>query len=538
MGDFTDLVSLMPLVAQAGAAMVGLNPLHALYPHNPEHASPYSPSSRLFGNSLYLDVEAIPEFAGSLKARQQVADPGFQAELIRLRGLDQVDYTGVSRLKMAVLETLHAQFLQSSQDDPGGDRARAYASFCHDHGTALYRHALFEAIQEHLFASDPSVWGWPAWPTAFHDPDGAAVARFAAEHPDRIGFYQYLQWEFSRQLMAVQASAREAGMPIGLYLDLAVSIDAGGAEAWSQQDLYAAAASAGCPPDDFNLNGQDWGLLPAIPQRLLETGFASFIAVLRAAMSGAGAVRLDHVMGLARLFWVPRGKPGTLGTYMTYPFEPLMAIVTLESQRHRCLVIGEDLGTVSDEVRISMQMSQTLSYRVLYFSFEGADHLLPPEAFPADALVTCTTHDLATLPGYWLSRDLEWRERLNLFPQPDMIGAQRDARDHQKQALLTALVQAGLWNGPDSAIMVPDPSFELVVAVYSYLARSPARLMAVQPEDVFGCLDQVNLPGTVTEYDNWRRRLPVPLEAWQRDGRFVTLGQAIARQGRGNDLTG
>jgi (1->4)-alpha-D-glucan 1-alpha-D-glucosylmutase len=416
---------------------------------------------------------------------------------------------------------------------PADARARQYQAFIEAGGEALQHHARFEALQAHFQAQDPEVWGWPRWPRAYHDPRGEAVAAFAREHADRVGFYLYLQWQFDQQIEAVQASAQSLGMVIGLYKDLAVSIDSGGADAWTGQGLYAAAASAGCPPDDFNLNGQDWGLLPFIPQRLMQTQFAAFIQALRANMRAAGALRLDHVMGLSRLFWVPRGALGTAGAYVTYPFDHLLAIVTLESQRQRCMVIGEDLGTVPDTVRTGMQLSRTLAYRVLYFSRTSDGGFLRPGDFPVDALVTATTHDLATLQGYWEGRDIALRERLNLYPRAGMAQAQREAREHDRVKLVEALDREGLLPEACRDVWPLRMSPALVTAVYRYLARTPSHVLTVQPEDVLGVADQVNLPGTVDEYDNWRRKLPLDVDAWGSDGRWQALGDALAAEGRG-----
>ena len=532
-GDFTDLIAAAPSLAQAGAALIGLNPLHALHPSRPAHASPYSPSSRAFGNVMVIDVEAVPEFAGCAQARRHVADGAFQDRLQALRDTALVDYAGVAQAKMPVLDMLYAHFRKQHLGREGDPRHEAYHAFLRSEGDALQRHALFEALQEYFHARDAQVWGWPVWPQPYRDPASAAVAAFARDHADRVGFYQYLQWLFRDQLAAAQQAARSAGMVIGLYQDLAVSIDSGGAESWARQGLYAAAASAGCPPDDFNLNGQDWGLLPFIPRQLMAARFAPFIAALRANMRSAGALRLDHVMGLSRLFWVPRGQLGTSGAYVTYPFDHLMAIVTLESERHGCMIIGEDLGTVPDNVRIGMQMSRTLAYRVLYFSMRSDGSILAPGEFPLDALVTVTTHDLATLRGYWEGRGIDLRERLDLYPRPGMAQAQREARERDRGRLAHALDREGLLPPACHGVWPLPMNAGLTTAFYRYLARSASRLLTVQPEDVFEVADQVNLPGTVDEYDNWRRKLPLPVEDWATDGRWLRLGEALAQEGRG-----
>jgi 4-alpha-glucanotransferase len=535
MGDFTDLAELVRRCARAGAALVGLNPLHALYPHSPEHASPYAPSSRRFLDVLYLDVEAVPDFADCGEARAAVIDPPFQARLRALRHADLVDYAGVAGVKMPILEMLYAHFRRRHlAADTASERAQQFRAFQAAGGRALRLHALFEALQEHFFARDAQAWGWPQWPYAVRDPESPAVAEFAAGHVERIEYYEYLQWQAERQLAEAGACALEGRLAVGLYEDLAVSVDQGGADSWSDQDLYAQSASAGCPPDDFNLHGQDWGLPPMLPERLRARAYGPFIAVLRANMRHAGALRIDHVMGLFRLFWVPRGDLPDAGAYVAYPFEHLLAIVTLESQRNRCMVIGEDLGTVPDEVRHAMDRSGMLSYRVLYFSHRHDGEFRAPQEFPRQALVTSSTHDLATLAGFWEGRDLELRQTLGLFPSEAMRLQQIEQRKHDCVKLLAALQREGLLPaalGPEPRWPVPM-SPQLFLAVQEYLARTPARVLSVQLEDIFGCRDQVNLPGTVDQYPNWRRKLPVPMEQWDRDGRFDDLARRLSAERR------
>jgi (1->4)-alpha-D-glucan 1-alpha-D-glucosylmutase len=536
MGDFTDLAAVLRLCAKAGAALVGLNPLHALYPHDPEHASPYSPSSRRFLDVLYIDVEAVPEFGHCAEARGMVFAPEFQARLHALRQLDLVDYRGVAAAKMPVLECLYRCFRRFCLDRaapadaaPESERAAQFRAFQAAGGPALRQHALFEALQEHFFARD-GAWGWSQWPFSYRSPMAPEVVEFQREHLVRVEFYEYLQWQAEDQLASAGRLARELSLGVGLYQDLAVSIDRGGAESWAAQDLYAQSASAGCPPDDFNLHGQDWGLLPLLPERLRARAYAPFIATLRANMRHAGALRIDHVMGLARLFWVPRGDLPDAGAYVTYPFEDLLAILTLESQRNRCMVIGEDLGTVPDEVREAMDRSGILSYRVLYFSRRHDGEFFAPQDFPRDCIVTCTTHDLATLVGFWEGRDLELRKTLHLFPTDAMQVQQFEERKRDTARLLGALQREQLLPGgigPEPRWPLPM-SPALAFAVQEYLGRSPAWVLSVQLEDIFGCRDQVNLPGTVEQYANWRRRLPVPIEHWESDGRFADLARRLA----------
>jgi (1->4)-alpha-D-glucan 1-alpha-D-glucosylmutase len=531
-GDFTDLRRIIDQAAAAGAAMVGLNPLHALFPHDAMRASPYSPSSRRFINVVYLDVEAIAEFADCRQARERVEAKDFQLRLRQLRANHWVDYAGAWAAKLEILELLFAHFLHAHPPGSTDPRAAGFLAFRAKAGPALRRHALFEAAQESLYAADPACWGWPVWPEAWRDPDGAQVAQFARSHGERIAFYEYLQWQADEQLARASAACRERGMGIGLYQDLAVSVDRGGAEVWTQQELFALEASIGCPPDEFNLKGQDWGLVPMHPSRLRERALSPFILALRACMRHAGALRIDHVMGLARLFWVPRAGSAQAGSYVRYPFDEMLAVLALESRRNRCLIIGEDLGTVPDEVREGMQRTGILAYRVLYFSRGWHGNFLLPHEFDPDAMVTVSTHDLATLRGYWRGLDLRWREELGLYPTAETGLKQRSQRGRDLAALTDCLRRAQLL--PSTAQLDEQGVVELdeavAVSVQQYISRSASRLLCVQIEDVLDCAEQANLPGTVNEHPNWRRKLPVALEDWALDGRLARLGAALATE--------
>jgi (1->4)-alpha-D-glucan 1-alpha-D-glucosylmutase len=517
-----------------GAALVGLNPLHALYPHNPTHASPYSPSSRRFLDVLYIDVEAVPDFATCDSVREQVFSGSFQDRLHALRAAELVDYAGVAAAKFPVLEQLYGHFRRTELADAGAARAREFRAFQLAGGLALRQHALFEAMQEHFHGLDGGVWGWPQWEWGYRDPNSPEVAAFLRDQGERVEYYEYLQWQAEMQLAAVGRCALESRLAVGIYQDLAVSVDRGGAESWAAQELYAQSASAGCPPDDFNLRGQDWGLLPLLPERLRARAYAPFIAVLRANMRHAGALRIDHVMGLARLFWVPRGDLPEAGSYVAYPFEHLLAILTLESERNHCMVIGEDLGTVPDEVRHAMDRTGMLSYRVLIFSRRHDGEFFAPQDFPVDSLVTSTTHDLATLAGYWESRDIETRRRLDLYPSEAVHLQQVEERKADSARLLAALARESLLPpelGPEPRWPVAMTQ-NLAMAVQQYLGRARSRVLMVQLEDIFGAREQVNLPGTVDQHANWRRKLPVAIEHWESDGRFAELARRLAADRR------
>ena len=528
-GDFTDLATLMAQWGSRGAEVVGVNPLHALFPHNPEHASPYSPSSRCFVNALYLDVEAILDFGECAEALEQARTPEFQSRLAALRDAELVDYAGVAALKLPMLERCFRQF-RSRHLAGNTQRAQAFRAHQAAYAPALGRHALFEALQEHFHRDDPRVWGWPVWPDAYRDPAAPEVARFAEAHAERVEFYEYLQWQAELQLEAVGRRSMELGLGVGLYQDIAVSIDRGGAEAWANQDLYAVAASVGCPPDAFALRGQDWGLPPIAPERLRAAAYAPFIATLRANMRHAGALRIDHVMALARLFWVPPGGEPADGAYVHYPFDELVGIVALESHRNRCMVIGEDLGTVPDEVRATLAQAGILSYRVFIFERQPSGEFKSPAEYPADALVTAVTHDLPTLAGYWEGCDLALRQELGLFPTEELRQEQALARTRDRARLLSALEREGLL--PEGATgdpaSAPQMTSEFLCRVQEFLARSPSRVLVVQLEDVLGVREQVNVPGTTREHPNWRRKLPLALERWPDDPRFTELARRLA----------
>ncbi|MHB8415375.1 MAG: 4-alpha-glucanotransferase [Acidiferrobacteraceae bacterium] len=504
-GDFTDLARVVGWASRLGASIIGINPLHALFLHDPDRASPYSPSSRLFLNPLYIDVEAIPEFQHSAAARARVGDPAFQSRIAGLRAAPWVDYRAAWTLKKELLEILHTEFRNTADTQ----RRQAFADFKNHRGDALSRHAVYEALQERFFDRDSSVWGWPAWPSEYRHPEAPAVTRFASEHATRVEFFAYLQWQTKDQLDWVSEKARRL-LGIGLYRDLAVGVDQGGAEAWSDQDLFVFDATVGCPPDVVNQNGQNWGLPPANPQTLADRGFEPYLAIWDANMAGAGALRIDHVMSLARLFWVPKYATAREGAYVRYPLEPLCQLLAYQSQHHRCLVIGEDLGTVPLEIHRALADFGFLSYRILYFERGAGGAFTRPAEYLPDALVMVTTHDLPTFTGFWLTSDLSERQKLSLFPSQAAAEQQLRDRANDKRQLLDALAREGL--SPQDGLVSEVPSVPLMLAVYAYLAKTPARVLLVQMEDLLMMPEAVNLPGTTSERPNWRHKLACPVE--------------------------
>ena len=359
------------------------------------------------------------------------------------------------------------------------------------------------------------------------DPNSPAVAKFARAHAERVEFFQFLQWQADRQLGAAAAAGRAGGLGMGLYRDLAVGVNPHGAEAWADQGLVVPDAAIGAPPDALSRAGQNWGLAPINPLALRRRGFAPVIAALRANMRHAGILRIDHVMSLQRLYWIPSGCPATAGAYVNYPFHDLLRLVALESRRHGCAVVGEDLGTVPDGFRETMQRASVLSYRIFMFERRGDGGFIAPGDYPPLSAASAATHDLATLKGFWLGRDIEWRRRLGLYPDAAAEATEADERRRDRRQLLEALGGEGLLAPGRFAEFLPDdgePAYgaELGEAILAYLARARARLMLVQIEDVAGEAEQANLPGTTDAHPNWRRRLSARLED-------LLAGPAMAR---------
>ncbi len=505
-GDFTDLLTLVRGAARLGAACIGLNPLHALFETVPEDASPYSPNSRLFLNTLYIDPEAIPEFADSAAARQAVLAHQFRTQLTALRGSERVDYSGVAACKHFIFHVLYHDFREALCMAPASERARAFRAFQEARGKTLRDFAVFQIlrIQENF---DPV--SCPA-------PDSAAAAAFAEAHLPEVEYHEYLQWEADRQMGAAQAAALDAGMSIGLYCDLAVGTNGWGAEAWAQRDFIVHGISVGAPPDLMNSRGQNWGLPPYNPVRLRDTGYAPLRALLAANMRRGGALRIDHILGFMRLFWIPAGLEPREGTYVNYPWAELLAVLAIESNRHRCMVIGEDLGTVPAGFSDALLSGGILGTRVFYFEREGAGFRRFSD-YPAEALVTVATHDLPTFAAYWKGEDIALRDRLGLYASVEnrdwAAGERNVERAHMGQLLGVA---------PEADARPPT------LAMYRVLGDVPSKLVMVQLEDIAGQIDQVNLPGTWMEYPNWRSKNPADIAEILTGDTAESISRALA----------
>lgn len=532
MGDFRDLCELVRLAAPLGCGIIGLNPLHALMPANPAHISPYSPSNRQFLNVLYIAVEDVPDFAECAAARRRVAEREFQATLSELRKTTNVDYVRVADAKLEILRLLHGNF-RSAHLERGTERAEAFRRFVDAHGDPLRLHAIYDALDSHLRLQGPQYWGWPSWPEEYRDPTSTVVNRFARERAQDVEYFLYLQWLAAEQLHAAQDLARASGMALGLYGDVAVGADSAGSETWSNRHLYVQGASVGAPPDALALKGQDWGIPPQDPNELRAQQYRPFIGLVRNNMRHVAALRLDHVMTLYRLWWVPRGMLSKDGTYVRYPLDDLIAILALESHRNHCVVIGEDLGTVPEAMTEAMERYHVYHYKVLLFEQDASGRFKPPAAYVDSALAAMTTHDLPTLRGWWEEHDLRLRDQLDLYPSEQLKTQAHTARASDRRELLLALAAANLWHWhPDQPL--PPYSAALSRAVHAFLGLSNANIALVQIEDLIGMADPVNVPGTDKEHANWQRKVALNTsEIFTReDARDILAALNTARAGR------
>ncbi len=499
-GDFTTLAITAESTARAGGAVVGLNPLHALFPEDRARASPYHPSDRRFVDPIYIDVTQVPDLPAA-PAALAVLDAN-AARLAALSARGNVDYAGVWTIKHAVLDACFATFEHRGAGDP---LVAEFERFVHASGPALQTFARFGALAEmHADAR------WPHWPAQYARPDAPGVAAFARDHARAIRCACYLQWVADRALAAAAARGRASGLSLGLYRDLAVGAAPDGAEAWGNADLLARGVSIGAPPDPFSTAGQVWCLPPPIPDAFAQRGYAAFRELLAANMRHAGALRIDHAMGLARLFWVPDGASAAEGAYVRYPLDDLLGALALESARARCLVVGEDLGTVPEGFRERLAAADVLSYRVLWFERDGVD-FLPPSAWPAKAAACVSTHDLPTIAGWWKGADLDEKQALGRLAA-DVAAEAREARHIERQALVNAVQAAGVdVPAPlDPERLEPEG---VAAAVHCFIGATPAALVLVQADDLAGETAAMNLPDTDRERVNWRRKVGVAADA-------------------------
>jgi 4-alpha-glucanotransferase len=475
-GDFTDLAALIELTADWGCAGIGLNPLHALFDDRPLQCSPYAPNSRLFLNPLYVDPERLPNFPrGWLAQHRDQFDGARKGEL--------VDYVAVAELKFAALRDAFSTF------DAGSAGYDEFEAFRRERGELLRRFGCFEVLRKQ-FGPLP----WWQWPEEWRRPDDAQIQAFH-NGPLRaeVEYVEFLQWCAAAQLKSCADLAAERGMAIGLYLDVAVGVQAGGFDAWNEQAAISRGLSVGAPPDMLNTAGQDWGLAGFNASGLETSGFAPFREMLRASMRFAGAIRLDHVLGLNRLYLIPSDSSPRDGVYVEMPLQALLGVVAQESVSQACITIGEDLGTVPEGFRDILARWGVWSYKVMMFERGHDGAFLGSSGYAASALVTFNTHDLASFAGWQSHHDLSVKREVGINP---------GETDEERARALRSLE----WKLGEEHV-APRNFFGAV----EFLARSPSRILAIAIDDLLGLKDQPNIPGTVDEHPNWRRRLPVEL---------------------------
>lgn len=478
-GNFGELDEAVRLFAARGADVLAINPVHALFPGNGHGFSPYSPSSRLYLNSAM----GAPELLGlpSLPAR---------------KGGPLIDWEGALPRRLADLREIFAGLGDATRARIAGDNAL--------HGEGLQRQALFDALDVQFRAKGAD--GWRQWPAPFRDPDGPAVAAFASENAEEVQFHLFTQWLARESLAKVQAYARKAGMAVGLLADLAVGVHTGGSDSWSMREAMLDGLTIGAPPDPLGPHGQNWMLSGFSPHGLRRTGYAPWIATLRSALNLTGALRIDHAFGLARLWVVPAGEHSGAGAYIAYPFQDLLRLAALEAHRARALIVAEDLGTAPHGFGEAIREKRMLGMRVLWFERAADQGFVGGQDYTADSAAMTGTHDTATVAGWWSGRDLEWAEKLGRLPAGSTPEDEAARRDWDRGLLWATLTHD---EAPRPAPGDPEP---VVEAALRHIGRAASQLAIAPLEDLLAEREQPNLPGTVTEHPNWRRRLDAPLE--------------------------
>ena len=484
LGDFGALQDLIRSAAAHGAAGVAISPVHAQFSADPDRFSPYSPSSRMLLNVLHTRLDIPPD-----------------AETRRLEAADLVDWPAAARKRLSTLRAMFDVASPAVQNELAAYRAQQ--------GDTLETHARFEALHAHNFRADPARWHWRDWPEQHRNPGNPAVAEFADTHAQEVAFHAFMQWQASLGMAAAQQTSRDAGMPIGLVADLAVGADSGGSHCWSRQAETLLGLSVGAPPDLLSPQGQKWGLAAFSPRGLVLHGFGAYLEMLRSTMRHAGGVRIDHALGLARLWVVPDGGSAADGAYISFPIEDMLRLIALESQRHRAIVLAEDLGTIPEGFQDRLERAGMLGMRVLWFE-KRSDRFTSPRVWTKGATAMTSTHDLPTVAGWWAGRDLEWRGRLDLLGDQ----ANQQHEQHLRARDRTALWDTMLDSGAAEADMPgPDASDRIADAAARHVGGAACDLVVLPLEDALALPEQPNLPNTLDEHPNWRRRLPDPAGA-------------------------
>lgn len=516
-GDFGDLKKIVRWISELKGGFIGINPLHAIPNKKPFGISPYSPITRLYKNFIYLDIESIPEVKELMAHDREIQD-----SLNELRSCELIDYEKVASLKISVLRNAFEIFYREHYLKDS-IRYKDFQRYISEEGNNLESFAAYMALSEEFGES------WQQWPEGYRTPSSHTVREYKKIHEKEILFYSYIQWLIDEQLKEIVKHSR---MPVGIYHDLAIGSIGGGSDAWMAQDVIADAIDLGAPPDDFNPTGQNWGLPPLVPERLKESGYEFFIQTIRKNMQHFGALRIDHALGMFRQFWIPKGMPASHGAYVKQPTEDLLRIITLESVRNRTVIIAEDLGTIGENVRETLFRFYMLSYRLLYFERNYPDpSFLSPERYPDIALCAATTHDLPTLYGWWVGRDIDLKKRLGIFPDESAWQRNISERERDKSLLIEAIKSQGLFSDAHSPYL-DEMTPELCLVIYEYLARTPCKLVAVSLDDAIGTIDQQNMPGITDSYPSWMQKTPVTLEQMLSDKWFSVLSEMFKKNNR------
>jgi len=505
-GDFTDLMNLIENSANSGADMIGLNPLHSLRFPIDQHCSPYSPSDRRFINPLYIDPEIEPDFTQDAEEISHLLEG--------LRKPEMVDYSRVYAVKMLAFHKMYKHFVSVDLEQET-ERGKSFKAFLASADDSLRQYCLFEALQR----QDEYH---------FEELSAQQIIHLCEENHTEIHFYAYLEWIANKQLKTCQARALELGMKVGLMRDLAVGADGGGSEVSMNLDLFCRDASVGAPPDPLAELGQNWGLPPIDPFALKNTNFRHFVQLLRSNMSSCGALRIDHAMSLMRLWWCPPGRTADFGSYVFYPFKEMLGLLKLESVRHKCMVIGEDMGVVPDEFRNAIIGANIFTNKMFYFEKVHEHDFRPPAEYFPRSLAMLTNHDVPTIASWWVGSDLQLRQSLELFEEGVSFDDVVNHREFEKRKLLEWLQSLGLIEGQDfDNLLTGKMSRDLVSSILHGVSQCASQLFVVQLEDLELLEEPVNVPGTSDQYPNWRRKLGVPLESIFDDQLVLNLLKTI-----------
>jgi 4-alpha-glucanotransferase len=519
-GDLGDLKEFIRwAVGNLHLDVVGLNPLHAISNREPYNISPYFPSSRYYRNFVYLDIEKMEDYDSSVAAKEFVREETTRNLLAELRHSQLVQYERVATLKLKVLKMVFQSFLKNHWREEGlSERGKELEAYINREGFLLDNFATFCALEAFFHEKHHGLWTWRQWPKGYRHPHSQEVREFRQTHQESILFYKYLQWQLEKQLQEAQDLANSLGASIGLYHDLALGIDPGGADYWAYQDFFVEGVTVGAPPDDFALEGQNWGFHPPHGENYHNDGYSLFSKEISRNCQAGGALRIDHVMRFFRLFWIIAGQPAKNGTYVEYNYHDLLKILALESERAKTLIIGEDLGTVPPQVREALAHFRIFSYRLFYFERDEQGGFKDGESYPEFALASVGTHDLPTLAGFWTGEDLHLRKSLGLFPSESQFQAAWQNRKQEKDNILARLVISGflsehLANNPEIHTKLTR---DLHSAIIGFVLSTSAKLVLLSQEDLFRDGRQQNVPGIVSEYPNWSTKMSYSLEElWQ-----------------------